>query len=87
MSLARFMIKDPYAPKSTAAEIDELLGEMEGIQEWTIHDNGDVTLEYNRHEISDEIIEEALSNMGFQLKHILDEPYATETEVRQALDK
>lgn len=85
MSLARFIARDPYAPRATEEELEELIPKMHGVVDWTIHSNGDVTLEYDRTRISDETIEEALKGLGFRLRHICDEPEADEAEVHRAL--
>jgi hypothetical protein len=85
MSLARFIARDRYAPAATEEELENLIPRMHGVVDWTIHSNGDVTLAYDRSRISDEVIEEALKGLGFQLKHICDEPEANEAEVHRAL--
>jgi hypothetical protein len=59
---------------------------MDGVIDWTIHHSGDVTLEYDRDRISDDLIEDALSGIGFKLKHIFDKPNATEVEVHKAME-
>ena len=87
MGLAKFTAKDPYSPAATEEELDEIIPKIHGVIDWTVHEDGDVTLEYDRHLISDELIEDALVGMGFKLKHILDEPDASEAEVRSALDE
>jgi hypothetical protein len=85
MSLARFVAKDPYRPRATKEELEDLLQRIDGVIDWTIHHQGDVTLEYDRKRISDELIEDALAGIGFELKHIYDEPYATLNDVHKAL--
>jgi hypothetical protein len=35
--------------------------------DWTVHEDGDVTLEFDHDLISDELIEDALAGMGFKL--------------------
>jgi hypothetical protein len=87
MGLAKFTAKDPYNPAATEEELDEIIPKIHGVIDWTVHEDGDVTLEYDRHLISDELIEDALVGMGFKLKHIFDEPDASEAEVRSALDE
>jgi hypothetical protein len=86
MSLARFVARDPYRPQATREELEELLLKMDGAIDWTIRDDGEVTLEYNRERISDELIEDALSGIGFELTHIFDVPHASPSEVHDALD-
>ena len=85
MGLAKFIAKDPHKPTATEKELEALIAEMQGIIDWTIHANGEVAVEYNRHLISDELIEEALDGVGFELKHISDKPEASEAEVVEAL--
>jgi len=85
MGLARFIAKDPYRPAETEQELDELLSEMDGVLDWTIHAGGDVTVEYERHHISDDLIEEALDGLGFELTHIYDQPAVDEAEAREVL--
>jgi hypothetical protein len=87
MSLARFVAHDPYRPKATNEELEELLFKIDGVIDWTIHRNGEVTLEYDRKRISDELIEDALLGIGFRLKHLCDEPYASKAEVKEALSE
>ncbi len=86
MGLAKFTAKDPYSPNATAEELDELFPKIHGVIDWSVHEDGDVTLEYDRGLISDELIEDALAGMGFKIKHILDKPDANEAETRSALD-
>jgi hypothetical protein len=71
MSLARFIARDPHTPAATEEELE--------------HSDGEVTLEYDRSIISDDLVEEALAGMGFQLKHIFDKPEADEAEIHQRL--
>jgi hypothetical protein len=86
MSLARFVARDPYRPQATAEELDNLLLKMDGVIDWTIHDQGEVTVEYDRKRISDELIEDALAGIGFRLTHIFDKPYASPEQIHEALD-
>jgi hypothetical protein len=85
IGLARFIARDPYAPAASRQELDDLLSRMDGVIDWAIHRSGDVTLEYDRDRISDDLIEDALVGIGFKLKHIFDKPNATEAEVHEAL--
>ena len=85
MNLARFVARDPYTPAATEEELEDLLAKIHGVVDWTIQSNGEVTLEYDRSIISDDLVEEALAGMGFQLKHIFDEPGADEVEIHEAL--
>lgn len=86
MNLARFVARDPYRPPATREELDELLLKMDGVIDWTIHGQGEVTLEYDRTRISDELIEDALAGIGFDLTHIFDIPDADQAEIDEALD-
>ena len=85
MSLARFIARDPYTPAATEEELEDLLAKIHGVSDWTVRSDGEVTLEYDRSIISDDLVEEALAGMGFQLKHIFDEPGADEAEIHEAL--
>jgi len=85
MGLARFVARDPYTPAVTEQELEEIITKIHGIIDWTIHPNGEVTIEYNRQLISDELVEEALTGIGFELRHIFDDPDADENEVEEAL--
>jgi hypothetical protein len=85
MNLATFVARDPYRPRATKEELDGLLLRMDGVEDWTIHGSGEVTLEYDRTRISDELIEDALAGIGFKLKHICDKPDADEAEIHEAL--
>ena len=87
MGLAKFTATDTYTPAATEEELENIIPKIHGVIDWNVHEDGDVTLEYDRHLISDELIEDALVGMGFKLKHILDEPDASEAEVRRALDE
>jgi hypothetical protein len=86
MNLARFVARDPYRPQATQEELDALLLKMDGVVDWTIHSEGEVTLEYDPKRISDEIIEDAFAGLGFELTHIFDIPHASQAEVDKALD-
>jgi hypothetical protein len=85
MGLARFVAQDPYRPRATKEELDELLNKVDGALDWTIHDNGDVTLEYDSDRLYEGLIEDALAGIGFKLHHIEDEPDASEAEAEMAL--
>jgi len=85
MGLARFVARDPYRPKATKEELDNLLDRVDGVLDWTIHGNGDVTLEYDSSRIDEGLIEDALAGIGFRLHHVLDEPEANEAETDDAL--
>lgn len=87
MGLARFVAKDPERPPATEEELRDLFYQMDGVLDWTIHDNGDVTVEYESHRIGDQLIEEALEGIGFELYHIYDHPDADDTEVESALEE
>lgn len=76
MGLARFIVNDPYMPAATGEEVEDFFCKIHGVTHWTIRPNGEVTCTYNRYMISDDIIEAALSGLGFELQHIFDNPYA-----------
>jgi hypothetical protein len=85
MSLASFVARDPYRPKATNEELEDLFLKMDGVIDWTIHHQGEVTVEYDHKRISDDLIEDALTGIGFRLKHVCDEPHASQAEVHKAL--
>jgi hypothetical protein len=85
VGLARFVALDPYRPRATKEELDELLNKVDGALAWKIHDNGDVTLEYDSDRLYEGLIEDALAGIGFKLHHIVDEPDASEAEAEMAL--
>jgi hypothetical protein len=85
MGIARFSARDPYRPACSEQELDELLSEMDGVLDWTVDAANEVTVEYDRHDISDEVIEEALAGVGFDLKHISDDPDVAEGEAQAIL--
>jgi hypothetical protein len=87
IGLARFIARDSEAPAATEEELEDLIPRIRGAIDWTIHPDGDVTLEYDRTRNSDEIIEEALTSLGFRLKHIYDHPVTGEIEVEEALEQ
>jgi len=85
MGLARFVAQNPFDPASTERKLRELIPRARGVMDWVIRPDGDVVLKYDSRQFNDEVMEEALTRLGFQLKHILDEPNAGEAEVREAL--
>jgi len=87
LGLARFTAKHPYNPTATKEKLEEILRKIHGVTDCTIHEYGDVTLEYDRHFVSDELIEDALACMGFKIKHTLDDLDASEADVNRALDE
>ena len=74
MGIARFIARDPYVPTATDDELRELFARMDGVLDWSMTENGEVAVEYDHDLINDEMIEEALSGMGFKLKHVFDYP-------------
>jgi hypothetical protein len=85
MGLARFVAQDPYRPRATKEELNELLNRVDGALDWTIHDNGDVTLKYDSDRLYEGLLEDALAGIGFKLHHIVDEPDVVEAEAEDAL--
>jgi hypothetical protein len=83
--LARFIARDPYDPEATASELEEVVPRLHGVVDWNIHADGDVTIEYFRNPVSEELIEEALGGIGYQVKHIYDHKGVDEVEVQEAL--
>jgi hypothetical protein len=59
MGLARFVAQDPYRPRATKEELEGLLDRVDGVLDWTIHDNGDVTLEYDSDRLYEGLLEDA----------------------------
>jgi hypothetical protein len=85
VGLAEFIAKDPYTPEATEKELRNLIPRIHGVIDWTIHPNGDVVFEYTRNPINDQLIEEALTGIGFEVRHIFDDPYPDEAEIEEAL--
>jgi hypothetical protein len=85
VGLAEFIAKDPYTPEAIEAELRGLLPRIHGVVDWTVHPNGDVVFEYTRSAINDQLIEEALTGIGYEIRHIFDDPYPDEAEIREAL--
>jgi hypothetical protein len=85
MSIARFTARDPYDSSATERELQNLVSRLAGVADYTIRPNGVVTIEYDRHRTSDEVIEDAFSRLGFETHHVMDELDANEVEVREAL--
>jgi hypothetical protein len=85
VGLAEFIAKDPYGPEAIEDELRNLVPKIHGVIDWTIHPNGDVVFEYTHNPVNDQVIEEALAGIGFEIKHIFDEPDASEAEVHEAL--
>ncbi len=87
MGLAEFIAQDPYDPASTERKLRELIPRARGVIEYVIRPDGDVTVKYDRRQFNGEVLEEALGRLGFELKHIADEPEADEAKVRKALGR
>lgn len=85
IGLARFITTDPYQPSETNKKVDELLEEMDGVIDWTIDQDGEVTVEYDADRINDGLIEDGLAGVGLQLRHVFDKPDATKEEMRRSL--
>jgi hypothetical protein len=83
--VGRFVARDPYRPTQTLKEVDELLQEMDGVLDWTIHPDGQVTVEYDPDRITDALIEDSLDGVGLELEHISDRTVTAETA--QVLDQ
>lgn len=87
MSLARFVAKDKYRPQATEEELADIFLEMDGVVAWNIHDNGEVTIEYDGTRVNERTIEEAIHGLGFVLIHIDDRGDVTPQEISQALSQ
>ena len=87
LGLVRFVTRDPYRPSETNEEVDELLQEMDGVIDWTIHQDGEVTVEYDSARIDDSLIEDGLAGVGLELEHVFDKPDATDKELQSSLDR
>jgi predicted TIM-barrel fold metal-dependent hydrolase len=85
MGIVKFIAKDPNDPAATRKELEGLVSKARGVVDWTLRPNGEATLEYDPHQTNVEILEEALTRLGFQVKPIADEPDANESELRRAL--
>lgn len=87
MGVAKFIANDPFAPKATKDELDELLSRMDGVLDWAVNPDDEVAVEYDNDRITDEMIEAGLSGTGLVLKHISDEPDFEENAVREMLNE
>lgn len=87
MGVAKFTAQDPYKPSATLEELYDLLSEMDGVLDWSVNQSGEVAVEYNPFRITDEMIEKALSGLGFEIKHILDAPDLPDELARGVLDQ
>jgi hypothetical protein len=87
LGLVRFVTRDPYRPSETEEEVDELLQEMDGVIDWTIHPDGEVTVEYDTARIDDSLIEDGLAGVGLELEHVFDKPDATDQELQSSLSQ
>jgi hypothetical protein len=73
MRIAKFNVQDPFDPSATGDKVDEILSQMDGILDWEVQPDGDVSVKYIPDSISDRQIEAALRGMGFELRHISDD--------------
>lgn len=88
MGVAKFVAVDTYQPDALQAELDNLLGKMDGVLDWAINlEDDEVAVEYDHELINDEMIEEALSGVGLRLKHICDNPDMPMREAMDVLDQ
>lgn len=87
MGVAKFIAKDPYVPSATLEELYDLLSEMDGVLDWSVSQAGEVAVEYDQYRITDEMIEKALSGLGFEVKHLSDVPDLPDEQARQVLDE
>ncbi len=83
--VARFMAIDPFVPADTRRELEDLLRRFHSVFAWTIHPDGEVTIEFDRTYISDTVIEEALVRLGFVVKHVFYEQDVDEAEIQRVL--
>jgi hypothetical protein len=87
MGVAKFIAIDQFVPSATKEELDNLLGKMEGVQDWAINPNVEIAVEYDHNRINDEMIEAALRGIGFKLKHISDSPDLPDEIAQEELDQ
>lgn len=82
MDLVRFTALDPYDPRATEREIEELIPRFHSVIDWSVQE-GDalerndaaectVAVEYDGTKISDQTIEDALGRLGFRIQHVED---------------
>lgn len=87
MGVAKFIAKDPYVPSATIEELYNLLSEMDSVLDWAVNTDGEVAVEYDHNRINDQMIEEALSGIGLQLRHISDAPDLPDAVAREVLNQ
>ncbi len=83
--VARFIAIDPFVPADTWCELENLMRRFHSVFAWTIHPDGEVTVEFDRTRISDTVIEEVLVRLGFAVKHVFYEQDVDEAEVQRVL--
>lgn len=87
MGVAKFTAKDPYIPSATLEELYEILSEMDGVLDWSVNEAREVAVEYDHYRINDQMIEKALSGIGFEIKHVSDNPDLPDELAREVLDE
>lgn len=55
-----------YAPSTTLVRLYNILSEMDGVMDWAVNQDGDVTVEYDHNRINPKIVEQALVGIGLQ---------------------
>ncbi len=83
--VARFVALDPVVPDDTRREIENLMRRFHSVFAWTIHPDGEVTVEFDRTRISDALIEEVLVRLGFNVTHVFYEQDVDEGEIQRVL--
>jgi hypothetical protein len=83
--VARFVAVDLIAPTDTRRELESLMRRFHSVFAWTIHPDGEVTVEFDRTRISDAVIEEALARLGFAVTHMFYEQDVDEGEIQRVL--
>ncbi len=84
MGLSRFIAYYLDAPSATRQHLGGFMLKMGAVKDWVVCPDGQVMLMYDSHRICGETIEEVLVRHGFEVKHILDEPYVDETAIQEA---
>jgi sporulation protein YlmC with PRC-barrel domain len=83
--IVKFEVEEFASTADLHGELDAILTDMAGVLDWVIRQDGKVAVEYDHHLINGQIIEEALSGVGYKLKHILDDADLPKDTARKIL--
>lgn len=74
MQQAVFITLEPDLPRDNKLEL--ILPLVEGVKEWSLAENGELTVEYDESEVGPAHIENAVEALGYRVKHAPDEAEA-----------